>query len=67
MNERRSFTLNLAIGESVSVDRGRVMVTAKDRSGKSVTLSFSADKDVPINRVTKVTTGAAQARKGLPV
>ena len=66
MNERRAFTLNLAVGDSVSVDRGRVIVTVKERSGKSVALSFSADKDVPINRVTKVTTGAAQARKGLP-
>ena len=66
MNERRSFTINVAVGESISVDRGRAILTVKERSGKSVSLAFSADKDVPVNKVTRVATGAAQARKGLP-
>lgn len=66
---RRSFSIDVKIGESVALDRadGRVVITLLEKSGRAAKLGFEAPKDVPINKVTPFPSGAAQARKGIAV
>lgn len=62
---RRSFSIDVKVGESVTIDRGRVIVTVLEKSGKTAKLGFEAAKEVPINKVTASPSGAVQARKGI--
>lgn len=65
MSAKRSFSIDVKVGESVSIDRGRVVVTVLEKSGKTAKLGFEADKEVPINKQTAFPSGASQARKGI--
>ncbi|HWQ39182.1 MAG TPA: hypothetical protein VNM24_11350 [Burkholderiales bacterium] len=65
MDARRSFSIDVKVGESVTIDRGRVVVTLLEKSGRMAKLGFNAAKEVPINKVTPYPSGAAQARKGI--
>lgn len=65
MSSRRSFSIEVKIGESVSVDRGRVVVTLLEKSGQRARLGFDAEKDISVNKVTAFPSGAVQARKGI--
>ena len=63
---RRTFSLDVKVGESVSIDRGRVIATLVEKSGQRAKLAFDAVKDAPVNRVSlNFHTGASQARKGI--
>lgn len=62
---RRSFSIDVKVGESVTVDRGRIVITLLEKSGKTAKLGFDAEKEVPINKQTAFPSGAAQARKGI--
>lgn len=62
---KRSFSIDVKVGESVSIDRGRIVVTVMEKSGRTAKLGFEAEKEVPINKVTANPSGAAQARKGI--
>ena len=66
MAERRTFSVDIKVGESISVDRGRVVMTLVEKSGQRAKLAIDADKSVPVNRVElNIKAGAAQARKGV--
>jgi len=62
---RRTFSIELKVGESVTIDRGSVLVTLLEKSGQRAKLGFDAAKDVPVNKVTAFPSGAGQARKGI--
>lgn len=66
---RRAFAIDFKVGESVSIDRGRVVVTVqeKERGGGKigVRLAFDAEKEIPINKVVAFPSGATQAKKGI--
>lgn len=62
---RRSFSIDVKVGESVSIDRGRVVVTLLEKSGRVAKLGFDAVKEAPINKSTAFPSGATQARKGI--
>jgi pyruvate kinase len=63
--QRRSFSIDVKVGESVTIDRGRVVVTVLEKSGKTAKLGFDAAKEVPINKDVAFPSGANQARKGI--
>ena len=65
MAERRAFSIDVKVGESVTVDRGRIVITLLEKSGKTAKLGFDAAKEVPINKQTPFPSGASQARKGI--
>jgi hypothetical protein len=65
MVPRRSFSIDVKVGESVTIDRGRIVITVLEKSGRTAKLGFDAAKEVPINKVTPFPSGAAQARKGI--
>jgi pyruvate kinase len=50
MTEKRSLSMVVPVGESVSVDGGRVVVSVKEKSGQRVRLVFTADESVQIER-----------------
>jgi len=61
-----SLVLDVKVGDSVSIDSDRVIMTVLEKSGQRARLSFNADPDVKVQRVARrPTTGAAQARMGL--
>jgi len=45
-----SLFIDLRIGESVSIDKGRVNVTLREKSGQRARLEFEADKSVSIEK-----------------
>lgn len=42
--------LDLRIGESVSIDKGRVNITLREKSGQRARLEIDADKSVSIEK-----------------
>jgi len=49
--ERESLDLDLKVGDSVSIDSGRVVMTLRAKSGQRARLHFSAERSVPIEPV----------------
>jgi hypothetical protein len=45
---RESLLINLDVGEKVSIDSGRVIVTVNHKSGRRASLHFSSEKGVAI-------------------
>lgn len=43
--------LDVAVGESVDIDNGRVVVTVERKSGQLARLSFEAARNIPIRRL----------------
>jgi len=49
--DRESLVVELKVGDSISIDSGRVVLTLKDKSGQRARLHFSAERSVPIDPV----------------
>lgn len=49
MSRIRMF-IDLKVGQSVSIDGGRISITLEEKSGKLARLKFIADKDMSIQR-----------------
>lgn len=60
-----SKTLNVRVGESVSIDGGKVTITVQNKSGQRAQLRFMADEAIKIDMVRSVKPGAQQARMGI--
>lgn len=48
-----SLTRNLRVGERVSFDNGRVVVTLEAKSGQQARLNFRVDKQVQVDKPPK--------------
>ena len=48
---KRAKTIDIRIGEGVSIDGGRVVVTLEEKSGQRARLRFEAEETTPIERV----------------
>lgn len=60
--------MNLKVGQSLSIDGGRVMLHLEHKSGQRVTLRFVTDEDIRIMRPQDpFKSGAEQARLGVKV
>jgi hypothetical protein len=62
--ERRQFSMDVKVGDSVSIDRGRTVVTIMDKSGKQARLAFNVIKDISINKLNRSSV-VEYAKKGL--
>jgi hypothetical protein len=49
--DRESLVVELMVGDSVSIDSGRVVMTLREKSGRRARLHFSAERSVPIEPV----------------
>lgn len=74
---KRTLLMDVKVGESLTIDGGRIVVTVEEKSGRRVKLRFVHD-DAKIERVDLArpepepvgrarATGAAQARLGIKV
>lgn len=61
MADKRTLSMVVPVGETVSVDNGRVLVSVKEKSGQRVRLVFTADADIPIERKQPSSAVAAQS------
>lgn len=48
---KRSLSIDVKVGEAVSIDGGRVVVTLEEKSGQRIRMRFEADEGTPIERV----------------
>jgi hypothetical protein len=46
--QRDSLMIDIRVGESVSIDGGRVVITLKEKSGQRAKLHFSAEEGVSV-------------------
>lgn len=63
---RNSLLMDVRVGESVSIDDGRVVVTLKEKSGQRAKLHFDSESKVNITPV-RARAAAEQAKHGLAV
>jgi len=63
--ERRQFSIDVKVGESVSIDKGRAILTVMSKSGQKARLAFSALKEVAVNKVSSKGSMVEFAKKGL--
>lgn len=61
---KTALKLDLRVGESVSFDGGRIIVTLLDKSGQRARLDIKAEEGVKI-KTPKTLMAAEQAKKGL--
>jgi len=62
--------IDLKVGQSISIDGGRIVMSLEDKSGKLARLKFVADSDVSIQRPgsaeqRRFKSGARQAAMGI--
>lgn len=50
MTDQRTLSLTVSVGETVTLDGGRVSLTIREKSGQRVGLTFQANPDVQIAR-----------------
>ena len=62
---KRSLVMDVRVGESVTLDGGRVVVQVMEKSGQRVKLSFTANADVSISRKKPASSGAQAAQSGI--
>ena len=64
---QRSLLMDVKVGQSLSIDGGRITLTVEEKSGQRVKLRMALDDGVAIARVgaQKSVTGAFHALKGI--
>lgn len=62
---KKSLSMDVKVGDSVSIDGGRVVITVGEKSGQRARLKFEVDSDVNVQRVSPEKSGADRAARGL--
>ena len=61
----QTYRTDLRVGESLSIDNGRITVTVEEKSGQRARLSFSSEEKIDFSKVAPLRTGAVHAAKGI--
>ncbi len=61
---KKTLSMDIKVGESVSIDGGRVVLTLEAKSGQRARLTFQHESDVDVRRKTSASAAAA-ARGGV--
>ncbi len=61
----QTYRTDLKVGESLSIDGGRLVVTVEEKSGQRARLSFESAEPVQFNKVLRGRTGAEHAARGI--
>lgn len=64
MSEPRSLLMDVKVGQSLSLDGGRIVMTVEEKSGQRVKLRLQLPEDVKVDRA-KPQSGALHARLGV--
>jgi len=60
-----SLTLDVTVGEAVSIDKGRITVTVEEKSGRRARLRFMADEKVSVEKAGAKRPSVEQAKQGI--
>lgn len=60
-----SFSIDLKVGETLSLDGGRVLLTLVEKSGKLARLALVAQAEVKVVKGKKESVGLATIQRGL--
>jgi hypothetical protein len=61
----QTYRTDLRVGDSLSIDGGRITMTLEEKSGQRARLSFTSEGDVRFAKNVQGRTGATHAAKGI--
>lgn len=65
---RKAFSIDVKVGESVSIDRGRIFFTVLEKTGQRAKIGFDVPESVRVEKLQTFNaggSGAEQAKKGI--
>ena len=62
---KQSLSMDVRVGESVTIDGDRIRLTVEEKSGQRARLRFEVDSSIAVKKVVPVQTGASLARNGV--
>lgn len=62
---KHSLSIELRVGESASIDGGRITVTLEDKSGQRARLKWHLDSNTTVKKITPDQSGVEMARRGV--
>jgi len=63
MSQKRTLSMDVKVGESLSLDGGRITLKVEQKSGQVARIRFTMDQDVSLSKA--VANMAAVARRGV--
>ena len=63
MSQKRTLSMDVKVGESLSLDGGRIVLRVEQKSGQVARIRFTMDQDVSLSKA--VANMAAVARRGV--
>lgn len=63
----QTYRTDLRVGESLSIDSGRVIMTLEEKSGQRARLAFTSTEEVRFDKDVRGRTGATNAARGIRV
>ncbi|MCY1167372.1 hypothetical protein D9M73_73330 [compost metagenome] len=65
MGGKRSLVMDVRVGDSVTLDGGRIVIQVMEKSGQRAKLSITANAEVSISRKKPASSGAKAAQSGI--
>ena len=62
---KQSLSMDVRVGESVTIDGDRIKLTVEEKSGQRARLRFEVDSSIVVKKAVPVQTGASLARHGV--
>lgn len=62
---KKTLSMDIKVGESVSIDGGRVLLTLEAKSGQRARITFQHESDVDVRRKAPASAAALAARGGV--
>ena len=60
-----ALSFDLKVGDALSIDSGRIVVTLREKSGRTAKVSVESDQSVAVNKVKSVASAIVPARQGI--
>lgn len=61
----QKYRTDLRVGDTLSIDGGRILLTLEEKSGQRARLAFSAEEGVQFSKGDTGRTGVQQAARGI--
>lgn len=61
----QTYRTDLRVGESLSIDGGRITLTVEEKSGQRARLSFASEEKIAFAKATLGRTGVEHAARGI--
>lgn len=60
-----ALSFDLKVGDALRIDGGRILLTLREKSGKTARVSVDADKSIAVEKVKGMTPAFVPARAGI--